>query len=182
MGEAKTTNTTAKMKISKIVGGPLQHTDLLLSNINSVSITRLFTASNKMAQKGKAIHILGGTYKGKSSWINIDKCKTAESSYVIIVMDDGTEVEKLIHDWNFDFATRRKPRSYAEAALQQHPDINLQLNKLCEALSMLKVDNDMPKMLLIFNERLNAAAKFQQSRKGKKAVYRTVSYGKQKEF
>ena len=63
-----------------------------MSNINSISITRLFTASNKMAQKGKAIHILGGTYKGKSGWIKIDKCKTAESLYVIIVMDDGTEV------------------------------------------------------------------------------------------
>jgi hypothetical protein len=135
-----------------------------------------------MSGRGKVIRVVGGNHEGCSGWINLNKPKKPPKSYnVILVLDDGTVAEKQVREINIDFPTQKpSPTSYAEAVFQQHSDILLKLNQLCDDLAMCKIENEQPEVVAIITKKLDAAVKKHRARTGKKALYREVVFQKPK--
>lgn len=85
-----------------------------------------------LGEKGDAIRFIRGTYKKLGGWIDKSKKKgSVKKSPVIVHNEDGTEHQTKIERASYRSA-HRTPKSYGEAAIQQHPDMELYMVKFCE--------------------------------------------------
>lgn len=125
------------------------------------------------AQKGQEIRFIRGKYQGQTGWVNAAKKKTKKGLQPVIVkMDNGVEKQTRVKVTSF-----RTPFSaannYAEAALQQHPDMELAMIKLAESVAECGL-RDINEMLVIFEAEIERA-KFILLSKGSSARYRIVT-------
>jgi hypothetical protein len=134
----------------------------------------------KTSRKGGSCRLVGwGSHAGKTGWYDTSNKKTARMIYVIVDDgdDEGGEVWARVMQHNVvDFA---EEDSYAEAALNQHPNILKSMNKLCRALAECRLDEEnRPDVAQIFHAKLAAAA---GRKTGCRASYRYVEWGFEEE-
>jgi hypothetical protein len=126
--------------------------------------------------KGDAIRFNKGTYLGKTGWI--DAAGKGLDTMVWVYVDnwnvDGrsikhTKVKKssIGHD--------REPTSYAEAVVQQNPDIDAKLDKLCLDLAMCDIHKDEKGIMELVHQRLVKATE-DHNKLGYKQKFRRVQF------
>lgn len=125
--------------------------------------------------RGERIRFVGGTHKGKTGWIDNAKKSPPKMIYVIVQEEDGdTTTTRVMRDSIAIAGVTKKPSSYEEACLQQHPDIDKMMDKLVEKLAMCQVE--APKNIaFIFLEKMKKA-NLKQLSKGKKALWYQVDF------
>jgi hypothetical protein len=128
--------------------------------------------------KGDAIRFVKGKYAGLAGWIDKNKKKKKNSFYrdVIVMLDDDSGEEK---NTRVKISSYRKkafadPRTFAEACVIQHPDIERTMIELAVMFAQCGIyQND--ETLLLFDAELTLAWKLQQ-KLGSKARYRQVKF------
>jgi hypothetical protein len=130
-----------------------------------------------MSDKGNPIRFVRGKYKGKTGWCDKDKGSTKERLYVIV--DLGTNLVK--RTWVKKISARPaiqpSPTSFSEAVLQQCPELEEKLEKLCAELAMCKIEKDPNGIITVIHRKLSEACQAQAS-KGSRALYRDIIYHK----
>jgi hypothetical protein len=121
-----------------------------------------------MPEKGEEIRFVRGVYVGCVGWINKSR-KNKKSSYrhVIVALEGeekATRVKKSSLRKKF-----KAPRTYEEACLQQHSDIELAMIQLAEMFSQCHFQ-DNNNVLQLLNDELVVACDI-QSRLGSKGHY-----------
>ena len=151
---------------------------------------KLTEMEEKEADKGKEIRFVKGNYKGKGGWIDKSKKKTKASRNVIVDMgtgpddaDSDDESQNNSNQQKYCVATRvmrdsirskfDAPKSYEEAALQQHFDIEEAMINLAEKFAECKASN-IDAISSLFSKELKRAKK-SLMKKGK--GYREVQFG-----
>jgi hypothetical protein len=128
--------------------------------------------------KGHHIRFVKGTYAGRNGWIDSSR-KKGKSNYrhVIVAADpeDQDSQEKCTRVKITSFCDPHPiPSSFEEAALQQHPDIEVAMIKLAEMFTQCSISDYNGVMRLFANE-LDKAKKIQR-KQGNKARYREVHW------
>jgi hypothetical protein len=128
-----------------------------------------------MSDKGEPIRFVRGLYKGKTGWLNKEKGSTECQFYVIVSMANN-KIKRTRVNKESVAAPRDEmaPSSYAEALLQQHPDLEEKMDILCRELAKCKIQKDAAGIYKILNRKIEEAIK-RQSKKSK-AVYREVIF------
>jgi hypothetical protein len=125
--------------------------------------------------KGAPMRYCGGSWKGHLGWINCEKGPTALKRHTIVDLDDGFGGLKksCVEKGNCD-ARFSEPNNLAEAAMQQHSDIEDTMRLLAKQLAACNVqpNNDI---LVIIQSKLDRATEIQRSM-GSKAKWRAVEY------
>lgn len=130
---------------------------------------------NMEAKKGNEIRFVKGNYAGKTGWINKAKKKTKgdEQRYVIVEMGDGTELATKASKYSIR-KPHEEPRTYEEAALQQHFDIEKTMVKLASMFAECAV-YDSKGAAKVFDKEVRRAIKEIRG-KGPKARFRNVEF------
>lgn len=132
--------------------------------------------------KGKRISISGGTYaKCGSGWLDLSKPKTKEHTYVIVDLGEGmTKCARVKHGYIEDKDSKKEAKTFEEAVLMQHPDINKTMNKLVTQLveTGIDVNGRPPAIVKIFHYRLKDAMEKQHAKPIHKARWRKTIFGR----
>jgi len=124
--------------------------------------------------KGNAIRFVGGIYVGQTGWIDAEKKETPKQVSVIVDLGNGKTKRTRVNKESVEKPSEA-PSCYAEAVMQQCPDIEKRMNKLCSELAKCKIAIDAWGIMEILNEKLHKATKKQASM-GSKATYRQVVF------
>lgn len=143
----------------------------------------LLTIFKMPLNKGSEIRFVKGTYAGMHGWIDKDKKKKKGSAYRNVIVDykakDGDD-EDGIYQTRVKESSYRKlwtqPKTFEEAALQQHPDIEKAMITLAEMFAQCGSDLSNDGVLQLFHEELTRA-KAHIKGLGSKARYRYVLFG-----
>ena len=126
--------------------------------------------------KGARIKMVcGGPNKGKVGWLSAQSTHTEKSYRVIFAEDENIVRTVRKTSVNILPDIEVAPSSYEDALFQQHDDVDLALDKVCEDLAKCGITNASPRLLVIFSQRV-AKAYSKQLSKGHKALYRTVEW------
>ena len=127
--------------------------------------------------KGEAIRFKKGTYLGKTGWIDDDG--KALDAMVWVYVDnwngDGHSIKHTKVNKSSVAYGDREPTSYAEAVVQQNPDIEDKLDKLCLNLAMCKIHKDEKGIMDLVHQRLVKATE-KQNKLGHKQKFREVHF------
>jgi hypothetical protein len=136
-----------------------------------------------MADKGTAIRFVKGKYAGLEGWIDKRKKKKKKSFYRNVVVQlededgDAEEKETYVKISSYRKQFSGSARTFEEAAVMQHSDIERAMIDLAEMFAQCAV-RDNQEALRLFNDELNLAREFQQ-KLGNKARFRSVVYAPQ---
>jgi hypothetical protein len=128
-----------------------------------------------MTNKGPAIRIKKGKYFEIPAWLNESKLETPKCYYVIVDMGNGVLHKTRLLKSSIVILETGPPASYSEALLRQNPDIEMQLDKLCQELAKCSVHHDGTGFFAIMQNKINEARQTQNSLGGK-ATYRIVHF------
>ena len=127
-----------------------------------------------MPVKGDAIRIVNGKYAGCTGWRDTSrKHKKGNRKRPVIVLLHGEEIATDV----YKSSIRRPhgpPRSFEEAALQQHSDVETAMVKLAAMIAQFGLSDNV-KMINIFDAELKLARE-EQVRLKNKARYRHVVF------
>ncbi len=128
-----------------------------------------------MAEKGQEIRFVKGTYAGKIGWINKAQKKTKGDvkRHVIVLKDNGEEKATQTNKFSFR-KPHVAPKTYEEAAIQQHFDMEKQMIKLAAMFAECAIV-DSKGATKIFDKEVRRAIKELNSQ-GSKARYRNVEF------
>lgn len=128
-----------------------------------------------VAIKGDEIRFVSGKYGGKSGWINTQE--PADESVTPVVVNLGRKGEKCtyVHTSSIKRIATAPPVSYAEAVIQQCPDIEKNLVTVARQLAKCDLSRDRQGFQAVVNQKLDEALLWQESR-GSKAMYRKIKY------
>jgi hypothetical protein len=108
--------------------------------------------------KGEEIRFKKGTYLGKTGWIDNDALGLNAMVWVYVDNWKGDGRMKHTKVKKSSIAQmHREPTSYAEAVIQQNPDIEAKLDKLCLDLAMCDIDKDAKGIMEVIRQRLEKA-------------------------
>jgi hypothetical protein len=125
--------------------------------------------------KGRAIRFIAGKYAGKKGWIDIDGKEGDSTTPVIVYLGKKGEKPTYVNDSNFENEPTIPPSCYAEAVIQQCPDLQKLLVCTCRAFAKADIGNDTAGLYHILERTMKEALQWQTS-KGSKALYRKVYY------
>lgn len=129
--------------------------------------------------KGAPIKFTGGNFKGRYGWIDTSRPRKPKMQPVIVNMvEEGYEniTRCMIVNYILMSDVNDVPTTYVEAMLQQHPDIDDMLFKLCREMAMCSVDEHTADQVYdVLNERIKQA-KGEQDRLGHDARWRHVNF------
>lgn len=80
-----------------------------------------------------------------------------------------------VHTSSIKVVTSTKPRSYAEAAMMQHPRIETNLISVCRQMARCDMERDADGFAQVVLNEMGKAVDWQKNR-GSKAVYKKVDY------
>lgn len=128
-----------------------------------------------MVKKGTQIRFIGGKYRERKGWINEDK--EAGENTVPVIVDLGKKGEKAtyVYENSIEKEPTAAPSSYAEAVLQQCPDLDCSLTKLCRDFAKCNIKTDPAGFFAIIERKMKEATT-QHEAKGSKALYRAIRY------
>ena len=126
-------------------------------------------------RKGKKIRFIAGKYARKDGWI--DEAGESDEAVTSVIVNLGRRGEKstYVYSSSFRIEEGEKPDCYAEAIIQQCPDIEKDLVGVCRKLAKCEIEKDEPGLLKVINKTMADAVKWQQD-KGSKAYYRKIKY------
>jgi hypothetical protein len=127
--------------------------------------------------KGKAIRFIAGKYAGKKGWIDIDGKEGDATTAVIVNQGKKGEKPTYVEDLNFENEPTSPPSSYAEAVIQQCPDLQKLLVSTCRGFAKADIGLDPTGFSQILDRTMWEALNWQTS-KGSKALYRKIEYKK----
>lgn len=152
------------------------------------------TGSTGDTNKGQPIRFVKGKYVGLTGWIDKSKKKKKDSFFRNVIVhlepdDDDDDDEGNHRSLGEELSTRVKlssyrklwpaaaPRSFAEAAIMQHPDIERAMIELAEMFAQCCIQQTDPALNLLCVE-IDLARKnlIKQGRKGR---YRAVNFQQQ---
>ena len=98
-------------------------------------------APKKEGKKGKRILFLGGKYAGEKGWIDLNQDPMAKMIGVIVEGKGSEElvVTRVKQACVKDILARKCPALYEEALLEQHPDIEILMEKLATELARCEI-------------------------------------------
>ena len=131
-----------------------------------------------MVEKGQRIRFKAGNYKGCNGWLAKNKkvqTRGGEKMMCVIVdLGGGQELDTRVLTTSIG-KPRTTPKSFAEAVVQQHPDIEEMMDKLCREIAKCGLSPTDPALETILSKKLTEAALLQNSA-GHKARCRVVHY------
>ena len=79
--------------------------------------------STSAKKKGFTIRFIAGKYAGLNGWIN--QAQPSDEKIASVIVDQGQKGEKctIVHSHSIRYMSIADPKSYAEAALRQYPNI-----------------------------------------------------------
>ena len=128
------------------------------------------------AVKGTPVRFIAGKYGGKTGWVNISE--NTDKEIVPVIVNLGRKGEKATYVYTSSVrqdSSEAAPNSYAEAVLQQCPDIERSLVEVARKLARCDVNHDVVGFRKIIEMKLNEAIVHQES-KGSKAMYRKINF------
>jgi hypothetical protein len=134
-----------------------------------------FRTAITMVMKGKEIRFIGGKYGTKKGWINTDKEPGENTIPVIVNLGKKGEWETYVFEENVADEPTTRPSSYAEAVIQQCPDLDQALTKLARDFAKCSIHVDPNGFFLLVQKKVDEATK-QHEAKGSKALYRNIKY------
>ena len=138
-----------------------------------------------MSYKGRRIRFITGPYAGYKGWLDTEEGETAETYRVVVDGYKGkrkNEKPKEKRTWVKKTSVRMEKaiNTYEEAALDQHPDIDILMEKLVKELAKFDLDRENTGFVSIFEKKLGEAIVTQDSL-GHKARWRRVDFEKEKD-
>jgi hypothetical protein len=124
--------------------------------------------------RGHEIHFVCGKYAHKSGWIDNEKEETKKMIYVIVDLGNGSTKKTQVNMESVG-KPQESPSNYAEAILQQCPNIEVKMDKLCQEIAKCSVAIYGSAMLEFLSNKFQQATD-EQTDKGSKATYRHVSH------
>lgn len=134
-----------------------------------------------MLNKGEPVRFKRGKYKGKSGWHNADKTEKNTTHRVYVLVDLGNNRLKATFVKPSSISKRRahSPSNYAEAMLDQQPDIEGLIEQLCFEIARCNIHDDFheaPQHLYdAIHIRMTEAIE-EQAALGYNATWRLVDY------
>jgi hypothetical protein len=126
--------------------------------------------------KGEEIRFKKGTYLGKTGWIDDDAELIATMVWVYVDNWKGDGRIKHTKVKKSSIAQMHgQPTSYAEAVIQQNPDIEAKLDKLCLDLAMCSIHKDGRGIMEVVRQRLESAT-LEHNELGYKKKFRHVDF------
>jgi uncharacterized Fe-S cluster protein YjdI len=125
--------------------------------------------------KGREIRFIGGKYAGKKGWINTDKEPGENTVPVIVELGKKGEKETYVFELSVGIAPSEAPSSYAEAVIQQCPDLAVSLTKLARDFAKCSIHVDPDGFFRLVQRKVLEATEQHQA-KGSKALYRNIRY------
>jgi hypothetical protein len=127
-----------------------------------------------MFGKGEEVRFIKGKYVGKNGWLNSGKKPTPCYYYVIVLLEAGKEVSTRVLKTSVSIiANEETPTNFEGALLQQHPDLETAMDKLCDELAKCGLSAASVEMPNIFMKKLSKAINAQNGL-GNKAKWRHV--------
>ena len=124
--------------------------------------------------KGDELRFVKGTYAGYSGWKNLAiKPKKGNQKRAVIVDKDGEEIATLVNKSSIR-KPHDPPRTFEEALLQQHKDVETTMVKLAEMFAKCGISNNK-NVLTIFSQELTKARE-NQIKLGSSARWRHVDF------
>jgi hypothetical protein len=98
-------------------------------------------APKREGKKGKHILFLGGKYIGKKGWLDLNQDPMPKFIGVIVEGKGSDEdlVTRVKQAFVKDISARKIPTSYEQALLEQHPDIEILMEKLATELARCEI-------------------------------------------
>jgi hypothetical protein len=125
--------------------------------------------------KGQAIRFIAGKYAGKKGWIDLAGKEGDDTTPVIVNLGKRGEKRTYVNDFSYEAEPTLSPTGYAEAVIQQCPDLQTMLVSTCRAFAKADIGRDPPGLKKILEQGMDDAIKW-QSLKGSKALYRKIDY------
>ena len=128
------------------------------------------------AVKGSPVRFIAGKYGGKMGWVNISE--NADEEIMPVIVNLGRKGEKATYVYRssvWQDSSEVAPNTYAEAVLQQCPDIERSLVEVTQKLARCDIKRDVVGFRKVIEMKLNEAIVHQES-KGSKAMYRKINF------
>lgn len=104
-------------------------------------------------RKGKQVRFVAGKYGGKDGWIDASKEEGDDTVPVIVNLGKKGEKATFVYKSSIEYEMHGLPSSYAEAVLQQCPDLERKLVDFCRDLAKCDIQRDPAGILNIFSRR-----------------------------
>ena len=140
----------------------------------------MYRAHNYSMRKGTPIWFIAGKYAGKKGWHAADGVHSESTVAVIVQTKKGGKQTYVFRNSIRDEGDYANPTSYAEAVIEQCPDIEKALVQLCRAMVKCDMQRDPDGFKRVIAQKMDEAVQWQES-KGSKAMYCRINYnGKKK--
>jgi len=107
----------------------------------------------------------------------LDVTREPGENTVPVIINRGSKGEKAtyVHKGSWKIFEDKVPSGYAEAVMQQCPDLEALLVSVCRAFAKCDIGRDVKGFEKIVAEKMNEAVAWQEE-KGSKAMYRRIKY------
>jgi hypothetical protein len=130
--------------------------------------------------KGEELRFIKGKYDGLKGWVSADLGYTEKEVYVIVEKTASRTFEILtrVPQKSIERAVlyNKEPKSYGEAMLQQHKDIETMMNKIVEKMVECHIDSESCQEIQSILKGKIRKAQIKQQALGSKALWRKVVY------
>ena len=132
--------------------------------------------------KGAAVRFIAGKYAGKKGWLNLEDNNGNNDVTGVIIDLNKKKGGKKTYVYTSSYCEDIKPedvKNYAEAVLNQCPDIEKDLVGICRKFAKCNIQRDADGFMKVIHTTMNDAVEWQQN-KGAKALYRKIEYDSKK--
>ena len=127
--------------------------------------------------KSSPIRFVGGAYGGKNGWLRKSKSAYGVDKIWVLVDMGNSTIKKTYVNIEYIGNRLQKPKSWVDAMLQQHVNIEIEMNTLCRKLACFSLDKSAKVLILTeIAKRLDLAIGRQHA-KGHRANWKRVEYG-----
>jgi hypothetical protein len=127
--------------------------------------------------RGDRIRFIAGKYAGKSGWKN--DAEPADEKVTPVIVDLGRKGEYATVVWTCSIRVvgivTDAPKCYADAAIQQCPDVEKSIVTATRQLAKCDIGRDEEGFGKLLLTELGKAKEW-QDKKGSKALYRSIEY------
>ena len=126
--------------------------------------------------KGPEIYFVSGKYVGKTGWLDLSEEADDETTPVIVdLKKKGEEKVTFVYNDNWKRKPTTNPTYYAEAVIQQCPDVEVSLVSTARKLAKCDIGRDLEGFNKVITTKIHEAVDWQK-KKGSKAMYRKIKY------
>lgn len=107
--------------------------------------------------KGDPVEMIGGVYKNNHGFIWKTANKCSKKVWIIVTLKDGTERGACLARTSFRVISNDRPATRIEAALRQHPTIDLEIDQVCKKLAQCSFDGTERELYNMFKKKMDVA-------------------------